>query len=156
MFIGHLPAGYLFAKSPVVARASRTVFWGVLLGSVVPDLDMLWFYLVDQGSTHHHDYLTHRPILWAAVLLIGALFKAGFLIGLGAGGLLHLALDSIAGKVTWGWPFSEVSMTLVTVQATHDHWIKSFLSHWTFKVELALVAIALIVFVRSNFKGRSE
>ncbi|MBO9396264.1 metal-dependent hydrolase [Shimia sp. R9_2] len=156
MFIGHLPAGYLLAKSPVFARASRTVFWGVLLGSVVPDLDMLWFYFVDQGSTHHHDYLTHRPILWAAVLLIGALFKAGFLIGLAAGGLLHLALDSIAGKVTWGWPFSEVSMTLVTVQATHDHWIKSFLSHWTFKVELVLVAVALIVFVRSNFKGRSE
>ena len=156
MFIGHLPAGYLLAKSPVVARASRTVFWGVLLGSVVPDLDMLLFYFVDQGSTHHHDYLTHRPILWAAVLLVGALFRAGFLIGLGAGGLFHLALDSIAGKVTWGWPFSDVSTTLVTVQATHDHWIKSFLAHWTFKVELVLVAVALIVFVRSNFKGRSE
>lgn len=155
MFIGHLPAGYLAAKSLQAAGARKAVFIGILVGSIAPDFDMLWFYLVDHGSTHHHDYLTHRPIVWACILALGLVFRKGLLIGFGLGGLFHLVLDSIAGKVTWGWPFFDTATTLVVVEATHDHWIKSFLSHWTFKVELVVVAVAIIVLVRSNFKGKS-
>lgn len=117
---------------------------------------MLWFYLVDQGSTHHHDYVTHKPIVWAGILALGLGFRKALLMGIGLGGLFHLVLDSIAGKVTWGWPFFDAETTLVVVEATHDHWVKSFLSHWTFKVELFVVAVAIIVFVRSDFRGKSR
>ncbi len=155
MLIAHLPAGYLAAKSAKVAGVSQAFFWGVLIGSVAPDLDMLWFYLFDNRSTHHHEYLTHRPIFWAALLMVGLIVKQPFVMALGGGALFHLMLDSIAGKVSWGWPIFDGATTLVTVQATHDHWIKSFMAHWTFKVELAIVLLALIIFVRSNIKGKT-
>lgn len=38
-----------------------------MLGSVVPDLDMVYFHFVDGGRTHHHAYVTHWPLFWAAV-----------------------------------------------------------------------------------------
>ncbi|MBO9479025.1 metal-dependent hydrolase [Shimia sp. R11_0] len=156
MLIAHLPAGYLAAKGAQGAGASKAVFWGILLGSIAPDFDMLWFFFVDSQSTHHHDYLTHRPILWAGLLLFGLLLRRPFLIAVGCGALFHLMLDSIAGKVSWGWPFFEGATTLVTVQATQGHWIKSFMAHWTFKVECLIVLVAVAVYLRSTFKGKSE
>ncbi|MGR3712467.1 MAG: metal-dependent hydrolase [Shimia sp.] len=155
MLIAHLPAGYLAAKSAKAAGASTVVFWGVLVGSIAPDFDMLWFHLVDNRSTHHHEYVTHRPIVWAALLLIGLMLRRSLIVAIGLGALFHLVLDSIAGQVSWGWPFFGGATTLVIVQATHDHWIKSFMAHWTFKVEIAITLLATLVFIRSFFKGNS-
>ena len=155
MLVAHLPAGYLAAKSAQAVGVSKAVFWGILVGSIAPDLDMLWFHLVDNRSTHHHEYLTHRPIIWAGLLLVGLVVRRSFISAVGAGALFHLMLDSIAGKVSWGWPFFDGATTLVTVQPTHDLWMKSFMAHWTFKVELAIVLLALVVFVRSNFTGKT-
>ncbi len=155
MLIGHLPAGYLAAKGARVVGASRALFLGMIVGSVAPDIDMLWFHLVDHGSVHHHEYLTHRPIVWAVLLFVGVLTRKNWLAGIGLGGILHMLLDSIAGQITWGWPFFDASTTLVVVQATHDHWVKSFMAHWTFQVELALTAVAIAVFLRANFIGKS-
>ncbi len=156
MLIAHLPAGYLAAKGAKAAGVSQTVFWGILLGSIVPDFDMLWFHFVDHGNTHHHEYLTHRPLVWAVVLGVGLVFRQLFIVGIGVGAIFHLMLDSIAGKVTWGWPFFDQATTLVVVQPTHDHWVKSFLTHWTFKVEIAVVAFAVFVFIRSIFRRQQS
>ncbi len=154
MLIGHLPAGYLVAKSLQIRWISRALFFGLILGSPLPDLDMLWFYLVDGRSTHHHAYLTHKPLFWMCFLIVGVSVRHGFSSGIGLGGLLHSALDSISGQVTWGWPITDQPLTLVVVPATQSHWLLSFLVHWTFAVELTLVAMALLVFLLSRRSRR--
>ena len=150
MFIGHLPGAYLIfrATAPNLGKLALTA---TMIGAVAPDIDMLWFYLVDDRGHHHHSYLTHRPIIWAGFLFAGlalrlSAVKAGtFLTFFGAGGLVHMMLDTITGAVAWLWPFSDATYPLVVVQATHSHWILSFLNHWTFKVEIAITPLALMV-----------
>ncbi len=81
----------------------------------------------------------YKPQRWT---LIGMSFSTG--------GLIHMALDSIAGKISWLWPISDISAPLVVVQATHSHWVASFLSHWTFKVEIVITILALLVLIKSR------
>ena len=54
-------------------------------------------------------------------------------------------LDSVAGSVRWLAPFSDRETTLVEVPATHALWIVSFVTHWTFAVEIGLVVAAVVV-----------
>ncbi|UZD92558.1 metal-dependent hydrolase [Cognatishimia activa] len=142
-----MPAGYLAACVTEKLTRLRVLFWAVIIGSVFPDIDMLWFHFVDQGAHHHHGYLTHRPAIWAGVAILGLCLRNFAVSGFGIGALLHMALDTIAGAIAWGWPFSNKSSTFVIVQPTHDHWLLSFLWHWTFKVEIALSLLALTVFL---------
>ncbi|MFY0680784.1 MAG: metal-dependent hydrolase [Thalassovita sp.] len=155
MFIAHLPAAYLLVK-PFQNRLSRIAFAAGLLGSVLPDVDLLLFYFWDAKAFHHHEYLTHRPILWALVFLIGLLVRPSLprlgapVAMLGLGGLIHMVLDSIAGAIAWGWPLSEATTTMVHVPATHDHWILSFLTHWTFLNEVLICLLAGFVLLKSR------
>ena len=146
MIIGHLPAGYLAARGLSLRYGSRALFLGVIIGAVLPDLDMLWFFLVDQGSHHHHGYLTHRPLVWALILAVGALTRNLAILGLGLGGLLHMLLDTTLGQIAWLWPLSDAAHPLIEVTATHDHWLLSFMTHWTFLIELGLLGLALLVY----------
>ena len=155
MFIGHLPGGYLFART-LWRNSPRIVFIAGLIGAVLPDIDMLWFHFVDHGAVHHHAYITHRPAIWAAILMVGVLLRNQIVIALGAGGLVHMVLDSIAGAIAWGWPFSDVSKPLVVVPATYDHWVMSFLTHWTFQVEIGLTFVAMVVAIRANYFSDTE
>lgn len=157
MIIGHLPAAYLAFKSFAPRKLARSVFIAGLIGGVAPDLDMLWFHFVDGKQHHHHDYLTHRPILWIGLLLLFLLLRTthrhqtsamGVAFALGA--LLHLSLDSIAGKIAWAWPISDHAVPLVVVQPTHSHWLLSFMTHWTFQLEVVLTLLAIFVFWRSQ------
>ena len=70
MFIAHLPAAYLVLKSAPF-KLGATASTAFLIGSIAPDVDMAYFYLIDGRQHHHHDYLTHRPVLWYLVLLLG-------------------------------------------------------------------------------------
>lgn len=155
MFIGHLPGAYLVFRA-AAPNLGKLAFAAAMIGAVAPDIDMLWFYFVDDRGHHHHSYLTHRPIIWAGILFAGLLLRpcaarsGTFLTFFGAGGLVHLKLDSITGAVAWLWPFSDATYPLVVVQATHPHWILSFLHHWTFKIELVIAAVALVVWYKSR------
>lgn len=156
MFIGHIPAGYL-ATSWLLDRESlragtrrRLLAWG-LFASVMPDLDLLWFYLVDERRQVHHAYLPHLPPAWVPVLAVVALAllatRAGRTawLALAAGALnvaLHLVLDTMAGGIRWLWPFSHAELALSHVPARYDPWVLNFVLHWTFALEVLLVAAA--------------
>ncbi|MFK7751496.1 MAG: metal-dependent hydrolase [Sedimentitalea sp.] len=154
MFIGHFPAGYLAMRA---ARArGHVMMWG-LIGAVAPDLDMLAFHFWYDGAVHHHNFVTHRPAVWAGITVVALLGLwlgrqpwAFAMLAFGAAGLLHMCLDSIVGQIAWGWPFSEAAAPLVVVSATHDWWVMSFLTHWTFGVELIVCATALLVWWRRS------
>lgn len=145
MFVAHLPAGWLFART-LRNRAARRA---LLVGAIAPDLDLVWWWLVDHGAVHHHRYLTHLPAVWALAALGCALLLRGgarrVALALCAGVLLHIALDSVAGDVAWLWPFDHRLFSLVTVPPTGGHWVWSFVGHWSFGIELVIVAVAIAV-----------
>jgi len=88
--------------------------------------------------------------VWVAILCVGLLMRQQIVLGAGLGGLLHMALDTIAGSIAWAWPLYADPFTLVVVPATHDHWVASFMAHWTFRVEIATCAVALALYWKAN------
>lgn len=161
MIIGHLPAGYLSAhllrwgSAAVRAIDRKWIVWAALAGSVFPDLDMLYFYLLDHRQHHHHRYWTHLPIFWLivlpAVLLVlrSARREVAFILSavFGANVALHLLLDSIVGHIWWLYPFVDTPFSLATVPAAYKPWWLSFVLHWSFLLEVALLAAATYVYV---------
>lgn len=153
MLIAHLPSGYLLGRS---LGARGPVMAAALTGAVAPDLDMLWFTFVD-SSIHHHRFWPHIPAIWAGIALIAlpviATRRRHWLAAAAtffAAVLMHLILDTLTGGIMWLWPFSDHLFTLVTVPATHSHWILSFMLHWTFLAEIALCIAALMLFLRRD------
>ncbi|MCK4868404.1 MAG: metal-dependent hydrolase [Alphaproteobacteria bacterium] len=159
MLIAHLPAGYLLARriAPRLAAAPgdvRRLMAVGLAASVFPDIDLVYFYLADGRQTLHHDYWTHLPAFWPAAMLVAAglmwLARARipwreFLAFL-AGVCLHLVLDTATGGIAWGWPVSLHRFLLVEIPARFDWWVWSFVLHWTFLAELAIVGWAAYEF----------
>lgn len=152
MLIAHLPAGYLLSDR-LAGRGPRRRALMVtgLIASVLPDTDLLWFYLVDGRQTLHHDFAFHWPLFWIAAVGLGWLVTRPFTAGATpfagialAGLMLHMILDSVAGGITWLAPFSPWSLRLVEVPATRDWWVWSFTLHWTFALELAILLCAAL------------
>lgn len=154
MLIAHLPAGYLLGRA---SGAKRGVLGAVLLASMLPDFDMLWFHLVDGGSIHHHRYWPHIPAFWAMVAVVIlppiAVLKRRWLLpaALCFGAIiLHLLLDTLVGGIMWFWPISPDLFRLAIVPANHTHWILSFMLHWSFWIELLICALAAFVYRRKS------
>jgi inner membrane protein len=149
MFIAHFPAGYLLTRRIVPHRSPRLLALG-LTASVLPDLDLVRFYAIDQRRVLHHAYWTHQPLWWALLALLW--FAAARLLRSHAWVLpgvvlfgnvfAHLVLDTVVGHIPWLAPFSEGSFALVSVPAGHAWWVSNFLLHWTFLLEIAITAWA--------------
>lgn len=146
MITAHLPAGYILARS---LKQAPWVLTAALAGSILPDFDLLWFYFIDDRAIHHHRYWVHAPGFWAMVAgpaLALTWYGAPRLIrAVGAFFLaltLHIILDTIAGGIMWQWPFNTRLISWITVPATHNHFILSFLTHWTFLLELCVWIVA--------------
>jgi hypothetical protein len=153
MFIAHLPAGYLTARAVMQRAGPRS---GLLLagmaGGVFPDVDLLYGALVDAGQIHHHRYWTHLPVFWLVVWvgLEGVARFTGrrfchlhlpvrsFLLAVAG----HLLLDTVAGDIWWFGPWLDQPFSLVTVPARYPSWWLSYLFHWTFALEMSIVALA--------------
>ncbi|MEO3414330.1 metal-dependent hydrolase [Roseovarius sp. CAU 1744] len=147
MITAHLPAGYLTGRT--MARAGP-VLWAAVAGGVAPDIDLVWFYLIDSRAFHHHHYWVHVPAFWimsAAVLLpLLHAFRPGWLRPASAflaAVLVHLCLDGIAGGIKWLWPFSDRLSYLLQVPARHAHWVLNFVLHPVFLLEILIWAAAL-------------
>jgi inner membrane protein len=142
VFLAHAPAGYLVSRLFGAERA-RALTIACIIGALFPDVDMLWFYFVDDARVHHHRYWIHVPLFWALVSPLLAWHRVGraFLVGIAT----HLLLDTIAGDIQWLQPFSDRFVHLVTVPARPGaHWIVSFVLHWTFALEVVLTLLGMI------------
>lgn len=146
MLVAHLPAAYLVRPLVVSALGTDSPGWrrALYLGSVLPDIDMLWFYLIDAQRTHHHHYWTHLPVFWVVALSPALTARPLRLpaLGLAVGVLLHLVLDSIAGGIAWRWPLDGSLYRLTEVEPRFEPWWWSFVLHWTFLLELVVCALA--------------
>jgi inner membrane protein len=157
MFIAHLPSGYIagcFLTEQCLPQHKRAILWSVMIGSVLPDLDMFYFYLVDNGRHLHHTYWTHLPVFWVAMLFatmaLAAILRSRFLAiiaGSFIGGVfLHLLLDTPFAGIAWLYPLSNHNFHFVTVPATRAWWVWSFVFHWTFLCEIAICAWAAVLY----------
>lgn len=169
MFFGHLPAGYLCSnfllKYREIPAGKRNTFLAIgLIGSIAPDLDMFYFYLVDHRQHWHHSYFTHWPSFWLSV--IAASWFTRWFIGnrllvyggsiFGINGLLHLVLDTHVGRIRWLAPISDRWIFFFNVPSLHHPKILNFVFHWTFVFELALVVSAIYVFTKNYRLSRAR
>lgn len=165
MFAAHTSIGYLTTKTIIHTTKTqshiKTAYFAGILGSVFPDIDLFWFYTFGERAVHHHNYITHKPVVWLTIssLILGMLYikqskwlvvAACFLSNV----FLHITVDTIVGKIHWLWPFVEGGTTLVYVPTKHDFWVWNFIDHWTFIPEIIIMTIALLVFIRSRLKAR--
>lgn len=153
MITAHLPAGYLLARALPPRRGLMAT---VLAASLLPDIDLVWYFLVD-NRTNHHLYWVHIPGFWLAVGLVvlpllhrfrprALPYAAAALAAL----LLHIVLDSLVGGIAWLWPVSDHLYRLFTVRYAGGHWIFTYLMHWTILAELAIWLAAALVFLRDR------
>jgi len=62
MFIAHLPAGYMLSKGVVALghlrrlgeQTKRRLIAAGMIGAIIPDIDLLYFYLIDHRQHGHH------------------------------------------------------------------------------------------------------
>ena len=144
MLIAHLPAAWLLTRR---LRGDNRFRWLGLVAGVLPDLDMVRFYLVDDRQFVHHSYWTHLPYCWAmlaaAWFIVAAARRSTAARAAGtfffANILLHLLLDTVVGKICWLAPFEDRGFALFAVPSGHSFWVANFVLHWSFVFELAIV-----------------
>jgi membrane-bound metal-dependent hydrolase YbcI (DUF457 family) len=156
MFIAHMPAAYLLGK--VIAQrwpqAMQPAAWcALLLGSIAPDFDLLYFYLLSDRSINHHVYPPHVPIVWLLTAVLGFLALRAApqrwravcttpWVMLCTGWWLHLALDTVAGGIWWLWPWVTTPYVLMVVPRRFDNAWLNLLSHPMMAIEVLIVATA--------------
>lgn len=168
MLIAHLPAGFLLTRRildharPDVKLSRRLLVLG-LIASVLPDLDLLHFYLIDQRQTLHRLYWPHLPMFWlapaAVCFLVCALSRSKLLtlvfLTFYANVFLHLVLDTVAGPVFWLYPFDKTGLVLIDLPARYGWWIWNVVLHWTFGLELMICLAGLAAYLRSRRPRRT-
>ena len=162
MTVGHLgiaTIGYLLLR-----RRSEASLGAVFaFGSLMPDIDLLWWYVVGHGQTAHHLYWTHLPSFWllvgSVVAVIAWLVDRHFLRPLGVfllAILIHLIVDTHAGGICWLHPFNDRMFYLFAVPNIHGNFVVSALLHWTFLLELPFVVAALWLLKKDGLPRWSE
>lgn len=147
MITAHIPSGYALAKS---AGWTGAAFAAAVIGAVFPDIDLIWFYFVDDRAIHHHRYWVHAPLFMAlsSIILIIVARRHPVAVAFAAGWALHILLDAPNGRLMWLWPFSDTLYSPIHVPPTRSHWIMSFLTHWSVVLELTVWAIAATLFFK--------
>jgi hypothetical protein len=159
MIIGHAPAGYitgvLLSKRICALGPARIAFLiAAVSGAIAPDVDMLYFHLLDHRQHHHHTYFTHWPVVWLACTAVALAWmhkrgnsrRAPLAFVFCLGGLIHMLLDSVVGHIWWLAPLVDRPFALWTVPAVYTPWWLNFLLHWSFALELALCASAWMLY----------
>ncbi len=161
-----MPAGYMasrFLLSQFQFKPCKTKWLLALglLGSIFPDLDMFYFYLIDDRQHDHHSYWTHIPFYWISLLvtcyLVAAIFKSRFMIAAATVFigciLLHLLLDTFSGGgIMWLYPIQDSYFNIFTVPSRHSYWVWNYFLHWTVLIEFTIIFLATITFWKTDRK----
>lgn len=158
MFIAHAPAGFIYghllAKLPVAKQLNKKALYACcILGSLAPDLDLLYFYFSDHRQYNHHTYWSHLPIAWLLMVIFACFVQrldrykclAWYFILFTSSAFFHLLLDTVVGDIWWLVPIYNKPFSLITVPAVYSPWWLNFIFHWTFAFEVFIVAGALVL-----------
>jgi len=164
MFFAHLFAGYLVSrKVKDNHKDKQLVLRYILFGlfcSVMPDLDLIYFYIWDHRQHIHHSYWTHIPLFWiaccSALYLFSKLLKKNlnpYILLIFLNTLLHLFLDSVVGGIYWFYPVTDDYLRMFTLTSRYNWWVLNYIIHWTFLFELAIIATAIYM-LRVDFSPK--
>ena len=154
MLIAHAPTGLLIAALLIRMKPCDTSWkhWyvtGAVMG-VLPDLDMLWFYFVDHKQFHHHVYLPHWPVVWLGISVLSLCVYglkrskwAAYAVLLGLVGMSHMVLDGVVGDIGWFKPWCDTLYSMFEVTNRYSPWQLNFIIHWSFALELLLLALSV-------------
>ncbi len=164
MFIGHLPAGYVLTKTVQKNIKTTKYLLAGLIASVLPDVDILYFYLIDNRQNLHHSYWIHIPFYWLILAVITfavlrLLKKKDYMIAaiiFFSNVFLHFILDTIVGKIEWLFPFTDKAYYMFDVPAVYGFWAYNFIFHWTFLFEIGAIVWAIYIFVKNKKKKNFE
>ena len=166
MFVAHVAGGYLVTRAylrniDTSSMEYRFVKYYLLFGllcSVLPDIDLFYFYLIDHRQHAHHTYWTHIPLFW--ILFTGLLFSMAKAVSNQSRGFvwlilllnteLHMVLDSVAGGIYWLYPFNGEKYRIFVVTARYDWWVLNYIFHWTFLLEMIIIAAAFYVYFQDR------
>ncbi|MEO6298472.1 MAG: metal-dependent hydrolase [Paracoccaceae bacterium] len=153
MLTAHLPSGYILARC--IRRPVPYLMPAALIGAILPDLDILWFRLVEHAAVHHHRYWPHIPLIWVAIaaVTLPILRQFGYLhtaLVFFAAVFLHLVLDTVAGGILWGYPWDDTLYHFVTIPPIHHSWVVSIVLHWTFLLEIAIWVVAICLWFKAR------
>jgi len=157
MLIAHMPAGYIVSKA-IKKQTKYSLIFSSLIFSIWPDLDLLYFYFFDSTKTFHHTYFPHLPVVMIAAFIITLplynvkRFKSMriYYVLFFVNWLIHLILDTFTGGILWLYPISKQQFLFIDIPAVYNHWITSFVLHWSFAIELAIAAVALAVILKTK------
>ena len=164
MIFGHLPAGYITAKLLFKTFKNRTafykafMFWG-MLGAITPDIDLLYYYTIDDYQHPHHTYLTHLPFCWLTLLLLSFVWlrlsnnhsqNPAFAFIFALGGVIHMLLDTFTGEIFWLMPFFSTPFSFVSSDREYNSWGLNYFTHWAFVLELFIIWWALFLRFKKN------
>ncbi len=153
MVFGHLPAGYIASKLLVKKFEHRPpfykafMFWG-MLGSIAPDLDLFYYYTIDNHQNPHHSYLSHFPLFWLTLLFLSFFWlwlsnnhnqNPAFAFIFAINGLIHMFLDSFTGEIFWLAPFLSTPFSFVSFDLEYNSWGLNYFTHWAFLLELFII-----------------
>lgn len=158
MILAHLPAGYIAAKLLHKHFQANCACWKyflavALIGSIAPDLDLLYFMVDANRPYHHHAYWSHFPIVWGSLLLIAGIWyrlaekkkMAALAVMFTLCGFIHICLDSVAGSIRWAYPFNTLPYSLITVPRVTGSRRLDYLVHWSSWLELIPIMWAAIL-----------
>lgn len=168
MIIGHLPAGYIASRLLFPRIGHHGVAWKSFLlagmfGAIAPDLDMIYFHLIDHRQHHHHTYWSHFPLVWISLLLVSTAWFYScherrfslLAIVFSFNGFIHMLLDTIVGDIWWFAPFVDKPFAFFVVPSLYKPWWLNFLLHWSFALELLVLAWALYLWRRGTKESSS-
>ncbi|NQV12844.1 MAG: metal-dependent hydrolase [Parcubacteria group bacterium] len=152
MIFAHAPAGFIAAyvtkkiwQRGLSQLQTRWLYFVGTLAGILPDIDTLYYYLVDSRFSHR-ELITHTPILYVVVCLTlyltGYLLKKKFIQALSLviffATLSHLIFDSLNSGIGWLYPGTDLIFGLLGISALAEGWYGQYLLVITYSVELAI------------------
>ncbi|MFH2104880.1 MAG: metal-dependent hydrolase [Parcubacteria group bacterium] len=170
MIFAHAPAGFIAAyitrkiwRRGLSRRQTSWLYFIGTLGGILPDIDTLYYYLVDSHFSHR-ELITHTPILYivicAILYLLGYLLKKKFIRAFSLviffATLSHLMLDSFNSGIGWLYPGTDLIFGLLGISVLAEGWYGQYLLVITFSTELAIFLVAgnIILFTKYRQRGR--
>lgn len=157
MILAHLPAGYILGR--MLGQRRGKVMIAALLGSVLPDLELLYAFAFGTGPVGLARSWLHLPAFWLGVALVALAMCTRywpahrrlvwvFLAAI----LLHLMLDNLSDGVMWFWPLSDRMFRLVLLPPTPGSWLIQLVLHWSFLAEALIITLAFWLYRKSALK----
>jgi inner membrane protein len=159
MLFAHPFAGYLVTR-PFWKKYQMDFLVPIgIIGSIFPDFDLAYFYLLDGERNLHHEYVTHAPFFYAVLAFLSFFvlyfipkkkaWRLGALVFF-VNVFVHLLLDTVVGSISWLVPFHVGVYRLFTLSYRYGHWVPNLVFHWTFLFELCLISAAIRLMIKDR------